>query len=139
MFYIFLIMKKQHKPNIKFIISGAYNQLKQIHDIISPKTDYAKSPCLFELPDYNWTQLPIHRRADDTLYSLIKYEMMPNVEPSYFEEREKQKNNIHAGDAHAAAYGSGGPIIYMMSLLKPVLTPSKWMIKSLKTFTVFRL
>ncbi len=65
--------------------------------------------------------------------------MIPNVEPSYFEEREKQKNNTHAGDAHAAAHCGGGPIIYMITLPKSILTPSKLMIKSLKTFTVFRL
>ncbi len=43
-FYKFLMMIKQHKPNIKFIISGDYNQLKAVNDRISPKSDYSNSP-----------------------------------------------------------------------------------------------
>ncbi len=52
-FHNFLMMIKQHRPNIKFIISGDYNQRKLVNDRISPKTDYSNSPCLFEIADYN--------------------------------------------------------------------------------------
>ncbi len=52
-FYKFLMTIKKIRPNIKFIISGDYNQLKAVNDRISPKTDYANSPCLFERADYN--------------------------------------------------------------------------------------
>ncbi len=69
--YKFLMMIKKIRPDIKFIISGDHNQLKPVNDRISPKTDYANSPCLFELADYNKIELTKCRRADDTLYNLI--------------------------------------------------------------------
>jgi len=83
-FYKFLMMIKKCRPNIKFIISGDYNQLKAVNNRISPKTDYANSPCLFELADYNKLQLTTCRRADDRLYNLIKCDNIPNVIPSDF-------------------------------------------------------
>jgi predicted AAA+ superfamily ATPase len=52
-FYKFLLMIKKIKPDIKFIISGDYNQLTPVNDRISIDTDSADSPCLFELADYN--------------------------------------------------------------------------------------
>ena len=70
-FYKFLMMIKRVKNDIKFIISGDYTQLKPVNDRISGHTDYANSPCLFELADYNKIQLTQCRRADDTLYNLI--------------------------------------------------------------------
>ncbi len=42
-FYKFLMMIMKIRPNIKFIISGDYDQLKAVNDRISPKTDYANS------------------------------------------------------------------------------------------------
>ncbi len=63
-FYKFLMMIKKIKSNIKFIISGDYNQLKAINERISQKTDYSNAPCLFELADYNKIQLTTCRRAD---------------------------------------------------------------------------
>jgi len=94
-FYKFLMMIKKIRPNIKFIISGDHNQLKPINDRISPKTDYANSPCLFELADYNKVQLTICRRANAKLYNLIKFDNIPNVKPSDFTETNEYKNNIH--------------------------------------------
>ena len=66
-FYKFLMMIKRVKTDIKFIISGDYNQLKPVNDRISQRTDYANAPCLFELADYNKIELTKCRRADDTL------------------------------------------------------------------------
>ncbi len=63
-FYKFLMMIKKIRPDIKFIISGDYNQLKPINDRIAPKTDYANPPCSFELADYNKIQLTICRHAN---------------------------------------------------------------------------
>jgi energy-coupling factor transporter ATP-binding protein EcfA2 len=94
-FYKFLMMIKQHRPNIKFIISGDNNQLKPVNDRISSKTDYANSPCLFELADYNKIELTKCRRADDTLYNLIKFDNIPNVKPSDFTETNEYKNDVH--------------------------------------------
>ena len=73
-FYKFLMMIKKLRPNIKFIISGDYDQLKPVNDRISPETDYSNSPCLFELADCNKLQLTECRRADDKLYNLIKFD-----------------------------------------------------------------
>ena len=89
------MMIKKIKPNIKFIISGDYNQLKPVNDRISIHTEYSNSPCLFELADYNKLQLTTCRRADDTLYNLIKFDNIPNVKPSDFTETNEYKNNIH--------------------------------------------
>ena len=47
------MMIKNIKKDIKFIISEDYNQLKPVNDRIPYNTDYANSPCLFELADYN--------------------------------------------------------------------------------------
>jgi hypothetical protein len=89
------MMIKKIKPNIKFIISGDYNQLKPVNDRISPKTDYSNSPCLFELADYNKIELTKCRRADATLYNLIKFDNIPNVKPSDFTETNEYKNEIN--------------------------------------------
>jgi len=94
-FYKFLLMIKKIKTDIKFIISGDYNQLKPVNDRISIYTDYANSPCLFELADYNKLQLTKCRRADDTLYNLIKFDNIPNVKPSDFTETNEYKNDIN--------------------------------------------
>ena len=94
-FYKFLLMIKRVKPDIKFIISGDYNQLKAVNDRISVHTDYANAPCLFELADYNKLELTKCRRADDKLYNLIKFDNIPNVKPSDFTETDNYNNNIH--------------------------------------------
>ena len=94
-FYKFLMMIKKIRPDIKFIISGDYNQLKPVNDRISIYTDYSNSSCLFELADYNKIQLTKCRRADDKLYNLIKFDNIPNVKPSDFTETNEYKNNVH--------------------------------------------
>jgi ATP-dependent exoDNAse (exonuclease V) alpha subunit len=94
-FYKFLMMIKKIRPDIKFIISGDYNQLKPVNDRISIYTDYSNSPCLFELADYNKLQLTKCRRANDTLYNLIKFDNIPNVKPSDFTETNEYKNDVH--------------------------------------------
>ncbi len=94
-FYKFLMTVKKIRPDIKFISSGDYNQLKPVNDRISIHTDYSNSPCLFELADYNKLQLTKWRRADDTLYNLIKFNNIPIVKPSDFTETNEYKNNVH--------------------------------------------
>ncbi len=69
--------------------------MKPVNDRISIYTDYSNSPGLFELADYNKLQLTKCRRADDTLYNLIKFDNIPNVKPSGFTETNEYKNNIH--------------------------------------------
>ena len=94
-FYKFLMMIKKIKNNIKFIISGDYNQLKPVNDRISYNTDYANSSCLFELADYNKIQLTKCRRADDTLYNVIRFDNIPNIKSSDFNETNAYKNDIN--------------------------------------------
>ena len=89
------MMIKKIKSNIKFIISGDYNQLKAINDRISHRTDYSNAPCLFELADYNKIQLTKCRRADDTLYNLVKFDNVPTLKPSDFTVTNEYTNNIN--------------------------------------------
>ena len=72
-FYKYIMMIKKIKPEIKYIISGDYNQLKLVNDRISQYTDYGNSPCLFELAHFNKLQLTKCRRANDKLYNLIEF------------------------------------------------------------------
>jgi hypothetical protein len=69
--------------------------VKAVNDRISYNTDYANSPCLFELADYNKVQLTKCRRADDTLYNLIKFDNIPNIKPSDFNETNKYINDVN--------------------------------------------
>jgi ATP-dependent exoDNAse (exonuclease V) alpha subunit len=94
-FYKFLMTIKKIRSDIKFIISGDYNHLKPVNDRISIYTDYSNSPCLFELADYKKLQLTKCRRADDTLYNLIKFNDIPNVKQSDFTETNEYKNGVH--------------------------------------------
>ncbi len=71
--YIILMMIKKVITDIKIIIAGDSNQLKPVNARISIHANYANSPCLFELADYNKIDLTKCRRADDTLYNLIKF------------------------------------------------------------------
>ncbi len=82
---------KKFRPDIKFIISGDYNQLKPVNDRISIYTDYSNSPCLFELADYNKLQFTKFKCVADTLYNLIKFDNIPNVKPSDFTETNEYK------------------------------------------------
>ncbi len=50
---------------------------------------------MFELADYNKLESNKCRRADDTLYNLIKFDNIPNVEPSDFIETNEYKSIVH--------------------------------------------
>ena len=94
-FYKFLLMVKRIKPDIKFILSGDYNQLPTVNDRISAYTDYANSPCLFELADYNKIQLTKCRRADDKLFNMLQFNNIHNLKSSDFKETKSFDNNLH--------------------------------------------
>ena len=95
MFYKFLMMIKRIRPDIKFIISGDFNQLSPVCDRISQFTDYANSPCLFELADFNKIQLTICRRSNDELFNLLQFDNIQNLKTSDFTETKEYNNNIH--------------------------------------------
>ncbi len=84
------MMIQNIKNDIKFIISGDFYQLSPVNDRISYNEFYVNSPCLFELADYNKVQLTKCRRANDTLYNLIKFDNIPHLKSSDFNET----NNI---------------------------------------------
>jgi 5-methylcytosine-specific restriction enzyme A len=97
-FYKFLLMIKKLKPDVKFIISGDYNQLKAINDRISSETNYSKSPALFELCDFNKLELTTCRRANDELFNLIKFDNIPNLTPNHF----KASSDVTSVNMHLA-------------------------------------
>jgi hypothetical protein len=66
-----------------------------VNDRISLETDYANSPCLFELAVYNKIEITKCSRADDKLYNLIKFDNIPNVKTSDFDETNEYKNDIN--------------------------------------------
>ena len=94
-FYKFFLMIKKIKPDIKFIISGDYNQLKPVADRISPKTNYSRSPALFELCDSNKIKLTTCRRADDTFFKLIDFKNIDNLTTADFNNTTKYDTNVH--------------------------------------------
>ena len=69
--------------------------MKPVNDRIPYNTDYANSPCLFELADYNKVQVTKCRHADDTPYNLIKFDNISNLKPSDFHEINKYINDIN--------------------------------------------
>ena len=97
-FYKFLLMIKKLKPDVKFIVSGDYNQLSPINDRISEKTNYSKSPALFELCDFNKLELTTCRRASDELFNLIKFDNIPNLTPNNF----KASSDVSSINMHLA-------------------------------------
>jgi ATP-dependent exoDNAse (exonuclease V) alpha subunit len=94
-FYKFFLMIKKIKPDIKFIISGDYNQLKPVADRISPKTNYSRSPALFELCDSNKIKLTTCRRADDTFFKLIDFKNINNLTSADFNNTTKYETTKH--------------------------------------------
>ena len=94
-FYKFFLMMKKIKPDIKFIISGDFNQLKPVADRISPRTDYANSPALYELCNSNKINLTTCRRADDAFFKLIDFKNINNVTTADFNNTTKYETNVH--------------------------------------------
>jgi hypothetical protein len=81
-FYKFLLMIKTMKPNIKFIITGDFNQLKPVNDRVC--VDYKNSLALFELCDGNRLILSKCRRSDDTLFNMCKFENIESIQRTDF-------------------------------------------------------
>jgi ATP-dependent exoDNAse (exonuclease V) alpha subunit len=94
-FYKFFLMLKKIKQDIKFIISGDHNQLKPVADRISSKTNYSRSPALFELCDSNKIKLTTCRRADDSFFKLIDFKNINNLTTADFNNTTKYETNKH--------------------------------------------
>ena len=70
-YYKFLLIIKQLKPKVRFIISGDFKQLPPVCDRVA-HIDYKESKILYELSDNNRLTLSTCRRADNTLFNLCK-------------------------------------------------------------------
>jgi ATP-dependent exoDNAse (exonuclease V) alpha subunit len=69
-FYNFFIVLKRLNPDIKFIISGDYQQLLPVNDRVGD-CNYENSSALNELVDGNRLQLTNCRRSDRTLFDML--------------------------------------------------------------------
>jgi hypothetical protein len=85
MFYKFFITMKRMKPDIKFIISGDFEQLLPVNDRVAG-CDYKNSHALWELCDGNRLQLSKCRRSDDTLFNMLLKPAIDNLKKTDFEE-----------------------------------------------------
>jgi hypothetical protein len=83
-FYKFFLMMKKVKPHVKFIISGDCSRLQPVADRISPNYNHSRNPAIYELCNFNQVKLTKCRRADDTLFNLIKFDNIPNLTPTDF-------------------------------------------------------
>ena len=69
-FYKFFSSLQRLKPDLKFIIVGDFNQIPPVND--KKDFDYKSSCVLFELCGGNRISLSKCRRADDTLFNMLK-------------------------------------------------------------------
>ena len=72
--YKLLSIIKSFKPDTKFIISGDFEQLKPVKDIVGDRTQsyYQDSNILYELCSGNRLTLTTCRRSDDKLFNLCQ-------------------------------------------------------------------
>ena len=68
-YYKFLLIIKQLKPKVKFIISGDFKQLPPVCDRVID-IDYKNSNILYELSDKNRLTLSTCRRANNKLFNI---------------------------------------------------------------------
>ncbi len=91
MFYKFMLLIKKLNTNIKFIITGDFNQLLPVNDRVQD-VDYKNSYALYELCDGNRLQLSKCRRADDTLFNMCKFDNIMNVDTSVLGSKPTDRN-----------------------------------------------
>ena len=88
-YYKFLLIIKQLKPKVKFIISGDFKQLPPVCDRVID-IDYKNSNILYELSDKNRLTLSTCRRANDKLFNICKN--VKKVKKSDFDNKFKKIN-----------------------------------------------
>jgi hypothetical protein len=91
MFYKFMLLIKKLNTNIKFIITGDFNQLLPVNDRVED-VDYKNSYALYELCDGNRLQLSKCRRADVTLFNMCKFDNIMNIDTSVFDNKQTDRN-----------------------------------------------
>ncbi len=95
-FYSFFVMVKNTHPDLKFIISGDFEQLEPV-EILNKLHDYEQSGALYDLVDGNKMNLTICRRADDEYFNLTDPENMYKIRDNKitFNNKEYVFNNEH--------------------------------------------
>ena len=93
-FYKFLLMIKKVKPDVKFILTGDYNQLLPINDRIE-YDDYGNSPALFEICDSNKILLTKCRRSSKELFELLQIDNIQNLEKTDFNTTPLIMTDLH--------------------------------------------
>ena len=71
------------KPNVKFILSGNYEQLEPVCDRVN-NADYENSPVTFELSKGNRISLTKCRRSDDRIFNMTLPENIDKINPSEY-------------------------------------------------------
>jgi hypothetical protein len=70
MFYPILLSIKLAHPHIKFILSGNFDQLAPVKDVVKGQAKFEKARALWELTDGNRVLLSKCRRSDDKVHKL---------------------------------------------------------------------
>ena len=85
-FYKYFLVLQKMKPNIRFILSGNFDQLLPVNDRVAKTydVDYFNSPALFDLCSGNRLELTKCRRADDRCYNKIHPTNISNLKASDF-------------------------------------------------------
>ena len=82
-FYKYFIVLKRMRPDVKFIISGDFAQLKPVNERILD-CNYKNSIALHELCDGNRLQLTNCRRSDATLFNMLLPENINKIKKREF-------------------------------------------------------
>jgi ATP-dependent exoDNAse (exonuclease V) alpha subunit len=90
-FYKYFIVVKRMRPDIKFILSGDFNQLLPVKERIE-NPDYKNSLALYELCDGQRLQLTKCRRSDRILFDLVQPENIMSLTKAHF---GKKMTNVH--------------------------------------------
>lgn len=83
LYYKFFLFLKNVIPELKFVLSGHFEQLLPVGDRLGEKS-YEHSRALYEICDSNKLILSKCRRCDNTLFNLIKPENIPNIRKEQF-------------------------------------------------------
>jgi ATP-dependent exoDNAse (exonuclease V) alpha subunit len=97
-FYKHLMIVKQLKPNIKFILSGDFEQLPVVNDRIAEGFDYKNSMALYELCEGNRINLTTCFRADKDFFDLIHPKNIKNVNSKMFSNKFTERHISFTND-----------------------------------------
>ena len=91
MFYKYFLVLEKALPNMRFIISGDYDQLLPVRDRVL-SCDYKNSNVLHELCHGNRIQLTTCRRSDRTLFDLVDQAKIWKLDPTQFTSKFAERH-----------------------------------------------